>query len=99
MALYLLLVPLEVGDEDEAIHGVWVLIDDTVGLGLLVQNVVHPLKEGNRSQPCKCSGGSQTSPLHSPDGTGPHSQHLGHCPRSLLTLQGKLRFEASGPGR
>lgn len=46
---YLLLVPLEVGDEDKAVRGVWVLKNNPVGFCLLVENVVHPLvAEGER---------------------------------------------------
>lgn len=41
---YLLLVPLEVGDEDKAVRGIWVLKNNPVGFGLLVKNVVHPLE-------------------------------------------------------
>lgn len=41
---YLLLVPLEVGDEDKAIRGIWVLENNPVSFSLLVKNVVHPLE-------------------------------------------------------
>lgn len=41
---YLLLVPLEVGDEHKAARRIRVLEDNPVGLSLLVKNVVHPLE-------------------------------------------------------
>lgn len=41
---YLLLVPLEVGDEDKAIRGVWILKNNPVGFSLPVENIVHPLE-------------------------------------------------------
>lgn len=45
---YLLLVPLEIGDEDKAIGGIWVLKNHPVGFRLLIENVVHPLEGGGR---------------------------------------------------
>lgn len=52
--LYLLLVPLEVGDEDKAVRGIWVLKNDPVSFSLLVEDIIHPLEGAGRE-------GSQTT--------------------------------------
>lgn len=46
--LYLLLVPLEVGDQDKAVGWIRVLKDNPVSFSFLVENVVHPLEGGQR---------------------------------------------------
>ena len=42
--LYLLLVPLEVGDEDKAVRGIWILKNNPLSFSLPVENIVHPLE-------------------------------------------------------
>ena len=44
LVFHLFLVPFEIWEEDKSNVWVWIFINDPVSLGLLLQDVVHPLK-------------------------------------------------------